>query len=139
MLVALGVWCRNDGAAQRLLVDSLQQRLLDQQAAARQLREEIAANTVKERLAQEAEVKLLSEAQAFETEMQNLRAKLFEKCIDSIEVPLPPRMTLRARRSTLSSLRPQKAKGVYVLGGAGGQGVGSAERMDQEGADLNSE
>ena len=143
---------KESGAPQRLL--ALQQRLLEQQAAARELREQIAANTVKERLAQEAEVQLLSEAQAFEVEMQSLRAKLLQKhrdilyidrqidrsillyvnyLLEKCEVQLPPRTTLRARPFTPSSLRPFKqAKGMRVAG-ARGQGVGGAEWMDQEG------
>ncbi|CAK9050274.1 unnamed protein product [Durusdinium trenchii] len=64
----------NDG--HRLLVDSLQQRLLDQQAVTRQLREDISQATWHEQKAQEAELKLLAEAQAFEIEMRELRLRI---------------------------------------------------------------
>ena len=64
----------NDG--HRLLVDSLQQRLLDQQAQAKQLREDLSQATRQEKRAQEAEVKLLAEAQAFEVEMRELRLRI---------------------------------------------------------------
>lgn len=74
----MGLFCaRTDGNdGHRLLVDSLQQRLLDQQAVTRQLREDISQATWHEQKAQEAELKLLAEAQAFEIEMRELRLRI---------------------------------------------------------------
>lgn len=62
---------RSDGHhGHRLLLESMQQRLLDQQTLAQRLREDLSAAKLEEERAQEAEVKLIASAKAFEMEMR---------------------------------------------------------------------